>query len=168
MASGCDEVEHGVDTVVPEARVTLDTRLLCENVVILPLKEADDLRETGMYRISGATSTDSSEQGIAPGLIVDLITKTRSVHDGQRDTSSLLIKLELYPSSQKMHYFKVEWLSAVRTNGVGLDLDSILDVGASRVVGFLVAENAFSAKSVDEGSSACVDANKTSAMAGST
>lgn len=107
MASGCDEVEHGVDTVVPEARVTLDTRLLCENVVILPLEEANNFRETGLYNISGATLTDSSKRGIAPGLIVDLITKTWSVHDGQRDTGSLLIKLELYTSSQKINYFKV-------------------------------------------------------------
>lgn len=56
VAGGCDEVEHGVDTVVPEARVTLDTRLLCENVVILPLEEADDLRETGLSKVSGGIS----------------------------------------------------------------------------------------------------------------
>lgn len=53
MAGGCDEVEHGVNTVVPEARVTLDTRLLCQNVVILPLKEADDFRETRACTVSG-------------------------------------------------------------------------------------------------------------------
>lgn len=52
VAGRCDEVEHGMDTVVPEARVTLDTRLLCQNVVILPLEEADNLRETGAYRVS--------------------------------------------------------------------------------------------------------------------
>lgn len=47
VASGCDEVEHGMDTVVPEPRVTLDTRLLGQNVVVLPLEEADDFREAG-------------------------------------------------------------------------------------------------------------------------
>lgn len=52
MAGGCDKVEHGVDTVVPEARVTLDTRLLCQNVVILPLEEANDFRETGVCGVS--------------------------------------------------------------------------------------------------------------------
>jgi hypothetical protein len=43
MASGGDEVEHSMDSVVPEARVTLDTGLLGENVVVLPLEVADDL-----------------------------------------------------------------------------------------------------------------------------
>ncbi len=45
MAGWRDEVEHGVDAVVPEAGVTLDTRLLRQNVVILSLEEANDLRE---------------------------------------------------------------------------------------------------------------------------
>lgn len=45
MAGRRDEVEHGVDAVVPEAGVTLDTRLLCKDVVILSLEEANNLRE---------------------------------------------------------------------------------------------------------------------------
>lgn len=43
MASGGDEVEHGMHTIVPEARVTLDTRFLGQNVIVLPLEVADDL-----------------------------------------------------------------------------------------------------------------------------
>lgn len=35
-----------------------------------------------------------------------------------------------------------------------LDLDSVLDVGAVRVVGFLVREHALAAQSVDKGGSA--------------
>lgn len=100
---------------------------------------------------------NSSKYGIAPGLVVNLVTKTWSVHDGQRDTGSLLIKLELYSCSQKISCINIGSISALRTNGVGLDLDSILDVGAGRVVGFLVAEHAFPAKGVDEGSSAYID-----------
>jgi hypothetical protein len=45
MAGGCDKVKHGVDAVVPETGVTLDTGLLGQNVIILSLKIADDLRE---------------------------------------------------------------------------------------------------------------------------
>lgn len=45
MAGGRDEVEQGVYTVVAEARVTLDTRLLCENVVVLPLEVTNNLLE---------------------------------------------------------------------------------------------------------------------------
>ena len=41
-----DEVEQSVNSVVPEARVTLDTRLLRENVVVLALEVAHNLLET--------------------------------------------------------------------------------------------------------------------------
>lgn len=43
MTGRGDEVKHGVDTVVSEARVTLDTRLLGQDVVILSLKVANNL-----------------------------------------------------------------------------------------------------------------------------
>ncbi len=45
MAGGGDEVEHGMHTVVSEAGVTLDTRFLSKNVIVLPLEVADDLGE---------------------------------------------------------------------------------------------------------------------------
>lgn len=38
--------------------------------------------------------------GFAPGLIVDLVTETWSVHNGQGDTGALLVKLEFYTASQ--------------------------------------------------------------------
>lgn len=40
-----DEVEHGMDAVVPETGVTLDTGLLRQDIVILPLEKANNLRE---------------------------------------------------------------------------------------------------------------------------
>ena len=46
MTGGWDEVEEGVDTVVPEARVTLDTRLLSENVIVLAFEIANNFLET--------------------------------------------------------------------------------------------------------------------------
>lgn len=41
MSSRGDEVEEGVDTVVPEAGVTLDARFFGQDVVILTLKVAN-------------------------------------------------------------------------------------------------------------------------------
>lgn len=73
--SGVDEVEEAVYTVVPEARVTLDTGLLGENVVVLPLEEADDLLE-----------------GI---LVVDVVTKPGRVHNGKADAHAILVKLDV-------------------------------------------------------------------------
>ena len=43
MAGRGDEVEHGVHAVVAEARVTLDARLLGQNIIVLSLEVADDL-----------------------------------------------------------------------------------------------------------------------------
>jgi hypothetical protein len=43
MPGGGDEVKHHMDTVVPEAGVTLDTRFFGQDVIVLPLKIADDL-----------------------------------------------------------------------------------------------------------------------------
>jgi hypothetical protein len=43
MACGCDEVQENVHAVVAESGVTLNTRFLCENVVVLSLEVADDL-----------------------------------------------------------------------------------------------------------------------------
>jgi hypothetical protein len=43
MAGGCDKVQQYMYTVVTESRVTLNTRFLCENAVVLSLEVADDL-----------------------------------------------------------------------------------------------------------------------------
>ncbi len=45
VASWGDEVKESMHTVVSEAGVTLDTRLLREDIVILPLKVTDDFLE---------------------------------------------------------------------------------------------------------------------------
>jgi hypothetical protein len=42
VAGRGDKVKHGVDTVVPEARVTLDTRLFGQNIIVLSLEVAND------------------------------------------------------------------------------------------------------------------------------
>lgn len=52
MAGRGDKVEHGVDAVVAEARVTLDSGLLGENVIILSLQETEDLGEAAGECIS--------------------------------------------------------------------------------------------------------------------
>lgn len=47
VAGRRDEVEERMDTVVAEARITLDTRLLGEDVIVLALDVANDLLEAG-------------------------------------------------------------------------------------------------------------------------
>jgi hypothetical protein len=43
MACRDDEVQQNVDTVVAESGVTLDTRLLSKNVIVLPLEVSNNL-----------------------------------------------------------------------------------------------------------------------------
>ena len=50
MASRRDKVEEGMNTVVPEPGVTLDTRLLGQDVVVLSLEVANNLGEAANCR----------------------------------------------------------------------------------------------------------------------
>lgn len=45
MTSRGDEVQHGMHSVVPESGVTLDARLLSQDIVILSLEVPDNFRE---------------------------------------------------------------------------------------------------------------------------
>ena len=46
VSCGCNEVKKDVNAIVSEAGITFDARLLCKNIVVLPLQVADNLRET--------------------------------------------------------------------------------------------------------------------------
>jgi hypothetical protein len=45
MTSWGNEVEKRMDTIVPEAGITLNARFLCENIIILAFKVANNLLE---------------------------------------------------------------------------------------------------------------------------
>lgn len=62
-----------VNAVVPEARVTLDPRLLGQNVIVLTFEVAEDFSEAG--------------------VIVDQVAEAGRVDDGERDADTVLLKL---------------------------------------------------------------------------
>lgn len=98
--------------------------------------------------------TGSSRAWAVPGLVVDLVTETRGINNGEGDPRALLIKLELCTASQlSVVLYGVE-VVLIRTDCHGLDLDAVLDMGAVGVIGVLVADNRLAAESVDEGGSA--------------
>lgn len=82
MASRGNEVKHGVDTVVPEARVTLNTRLLGQNVIVLSLEVADNLCEADPW-MSVYMRDSIGERLVEPGFVVDLVTEPRGINNGQ-------------------------------------------------------------------------------------
>lgn len=45
VTGGCDEVKEDMDTVVPEAGVTLDPRLLGKNIIVLALEVSNNFPE---------------------------------------------------------------------------------------------------------------------------
>lgn len=45
MASRRDKIEQGVNPVVPEARVALDARLFCQDIIVLTFKVPNNLLE---------------------------------------------------------------------------------------------------------------------------
>lgn len=143
VAGGRDEVEEDVHAVVAEAGVTLDARLLGEDVVVLSLEVANDLGEA-------SKSAQSGVQGeVEPGLVVNLVAESRRVDYCQADAGAFLVELwaQSAPFRQR----------TLRTNGDGLDFDAILDVGHGGVVGVLVVEDALAAEGVDEGCAAWRD-----------
>lgn len=87
VAGRGDKVEESVDTVVAEAGVTLDTRLLGENVVVLTLEVGRDLLEAGV----------SFEQSVAslPVLVVNAVAKAGGVDDSKGDANTVLLKLNV-------------------------------------------------------------------------
>ena len=71
----CDKVEQDVDAIVPKSWVSLDSALLCENVIVLPLKIVADLCEAR--------------------FVVHAITESWGIDDGQGHASTFLIKFKL-------------------------------------------------------------------------
>lgn len=49
VASGSDKVKKGVDTVVAEARITLDPGLLGQNIIVLSFQISENLLEAVDY-----------------------------------------------------------------------------------------------------------------------
>lgn len=58
VASGRDEIEEGVDPVVPKTGVTLDARLFRENIVVLALEIAHDFLEANIQSLATRAGVD--------------------------------------------------------------------------------------------------------------
>lgn len=94
VAGRSDEVKKGVNTVVAETRVTLDTALLSENVVVLALEVAHDLTETVLVSSSASPRLVEGKEGEdVRKLVVNLVSETGSVDDGEGNANAILLEL---------------------------------------------------------------------------
>jgi hypothetical protein len=83
-----------VNTVVTEARVTLDARLLGENVVVLALEVGRDLLEA-VSQLVLSVFRGSELHDFSPLVVVNAITKARGVDNSKRDAHTILLKLDV-------------------------------------------------------------------------
>jgi hypothetical protein len=79
MASGSDKVEQGVDTIVTEAGITLDTGLLCENVIVLSLQIANNF--TKAFISSVIFEAMYPPRSVLPCLVINLVSEARCIDD---------------------------------------------------------------------------------------
>ena len=93
MAGGSDEVEQRMNTIIAEAGVTLDTGLLCENIVVLSLKIANNLTEAFYWSAILRVDAHSSVY-IIPCLVINLVSEAWCIHDSQGDAGSFFIQFQ--------------------------------------------------------------------------
>lgn len=79
-----------MDTIVTEPRVTLDPRFFGKNIIILALEISYNLSKTDEGAMSAWTNHELCR--CLPSLVVDLISKSRCIDDGQGNSGSLLVK----------------------------------------------------------------------------
>jgi hypothetical protein len=143
MARRCDEVQQDVHTVVAEARVTLDTRLLGDDAIVLALEVSDDFLEA----TSGSARTYLSSRGTYlaslstwspnPGVST-MVSEMRVPSSSSSGTGSANCAANDNPLSR-------------HTDGDGLDLDALLNVCRGGVVRLLMLEDLLATESVHEG-----------------
>ena len=83
-----------MDTVIAESGVTLDTRLLCENVIVLSLEIANNF--TKALSLSAMFKACVSMALVIPCFVVNLVSEAGSVNDGERDAGSFFVQFQFY------------------------------------------------------------------------
>lgn len=96
MASRSDEVEQGVNTIITESWITFNARLFCKNVVVLPFEIANDFSEAARMMLVRGHLNHTVQILVSPSLVIDLVSKARSINDSQRYARSLLIQFQFF------------------------------------------------------------------------
>jgi hypothetical protein len=112
VTSRLDKVEQSVNSVIPESGVSLDPRLLGQDIIILPLEIRRDLLEAAAqlcFKIQNS-----------PVLVINTLSETRGIDNSQSDPGSILLQLDIVLFNT-YRVFLVSPCCRVR-NGVGVEL----------------------------------------------
>lgn len=149
VASGSDKVEKGVDPVVAEARITLDTRLFSQNIIVLTLDVASDFSKTKM---------GNSQLCVQKGRGCHNSTHVNSLSIlSPKPGVSTIVKEMRTPSSSSSTLFHSQssvtqkWKAPLLTDIDGLDSDSLFDVSSVWIIADLVGDDLGFTKGIDEG-----------------
>ena len=143
VTSRCDEVQQDVYAIVPEARVTLDPRLLCENSIVLTLEISYNLLEAANRKQAAECPREdmtylASLSIWSPKPGVSTMVSEMRVPSSSSSVCSLARLLCVWPLMRR------------HTNDGRVDLNALLEVSYCWVVGLLVLEHLLAAEGVDE------------------
>ena len=91
MSSGRDEVQKGMDSIVPETGITFDTWLFRQDIIILAFKMTNDLLET--VKTLSLTKRSDKDGGNIRKFIVNVVTKARGIDNGQGNANAIFFQL---------------------------------------------------------------------------
>ena len=91
MTSGRDKVEECVHSVIPEARITYDTRLFGQNIIILTFEIPDDVLEAVRLKYE-KTMHFRARSRFLRRFVVNVVTETGGVDDGECNSNAVLLE----------------------------------------------------------------------------
>ena len=89
MSSGRNEVEQSMYPVVAEAWITLDTRLLGQDVVVLAFEVVHDFLKANKEFIDGENGIRGKNLRV---LVVNIVSKSWRINNSEGDTNAIFLK----------------------------------------------------------------------------
>lgn len=92
MTGGRDEIKESVYPIVVEAGITLDPWLFRENIVVLSFEIIDNFLEPDTKSQVYISRDQGESEKHERVLVIDIVSKSRGVNDGEGDTNAILLK----------------------------------------------------------------------------
>jgi hypothetical protein len=142
-----DEIQKGVNPIVPETRITLNTGLLCQDIIVLAFKIANNLLETENSKFDGELSRGRKK---LTQIRCQCCHQNRGYQQwSERCERHLPLALKMDIGGLTKESEGREWRKL--TNIDRLDSNAFFDMCRVRIVRDFVSQNLGLAESVDKG-----------------